>query len=227
MAKKETEETIIDVQEAYSKTEKYIEENKKRLSTITLIVVGIAGLFFAYKYVYLPPLEKEAAEQMWKAEQYFEKDSFDLAINGDGNYPGFEKIADNYGSTNAGNLAKYYLGICYLRKGDYQVAIDYLSDFDSDDEMLGPVAKGAIGDAYMELGNTDEALNYYLKAAGKSENTFTAPIYLMKAGLAYEALSDYKGAKKVYTKIKNNYPESNEGRNVEKYLARAEAKTAK
>jgi hypothetical protein len=80
MAKKETEETIIDVQEAYSKTEKYIEENKKRLSTITLIVVGIAGLFFAYKYVYLPPLEKEAAEQMWKAEQYFEKDSFDLAI---------------------------------------------------------------------------------------------------------------------------------------------------
>lgn len=218
-----TEEPIIDVEQAYSKTEHYIEENKNRLATAALVIVAIVGGYFAYKYLYVQPLDEEAQKQMWKAEQYFEKDSFDLALNGDGNYFGFLQIIDDYGLTKTANLAHYYAGVSYLRKGEYETAIGHLEDFSSDDEMLSPIATGAIGDAFMELGKTEDALSQYVKAAEMKDNKFTAPLYLMKAGLAYELQGDYSGAKKVYEKIKKDYAETSEGRNVDKYLARVES----
>lgn len=218
-----TEEPIIDVEQAYSKTEHYIEENKNRLATIALVIVAIVGGYFAYKYLYIQPMDEEAQKQMWKAEQYFEKDSFDLALNGDGNYFGFLQIIDDYNLSKTADLAHYYAGICYLRKGEYETAIEHLENFDSDDEMLAPIAAGAIGDAYLELGRTEDALSQYVKAAEMKDNNFTAPLYLMKAGLAYELQGDYSGAKKVYEKIKKDYAETTEGRNVDKYLARVES----
>lgn len=219
----QTDEPIIDVEQAYSKTEQYIEENKNRLATIVVVLALIVGGYFALKYLYVQPMDEEARKQMWKAEQYFEKDSFALALNGDGNYFGFLQIIDDYSFSKTANLAHYYAGICYLRTGNYESAIEHLESFDADDEMLGPVSAGAIGDAYMEMGKTDEALSQYIKAAEMKDNKFTSPVFLMKAGLAYEVLGDYSGAKKVYEKIKENYSETNEGRNVEKYLARVEA----
>jgi tetratricopeptide (TPR) repeat protein len=218
-----TEEPIIDVEQAYSKTEHYIEENKNRLATAAMIIVALVGGYFAYKYLYIQPMDEEAQKQMWKAEQYFEKDSFDLALNGDGNYFGFLQIIEDYSLSKTANLAHYYAGISYLRKGEYETAIEYLDNFDSDDEILAAIATGATGDAYMELGKTEEALSHYVKAAEMRDNQFTASIYLMKAGLAYELQGNYSGAKKVYEKIKKDYAETNEGRNVDKYLARVES----
>ena len=113
------------------------------------------------------------------------------------------------------------MGICYLKTGKFEDAIKELNDFDTDDIILEPVATAAIGDANMELGKTEEAITYYLKAAKVQENKFTTPIYLMKAGLAYEELNNYANAIKIYEQIKSEYPESNQGREIEKYLVKA------
>src|SRR5688500_8162622 len=195
---KETTEPIVDVEQVYSRTEKYIEENKRSLSIIVGAIVVIIGGYFAYTPLYVAPQDLEAQAQMFVAEQYFEQDSLDKALNGDGNYPGFIEIADEFSITPTGNLANYYAGICFLRKGDFTQAIEYLEKFESDDQVIGPIAVGATGDAYMELKQVDEAIEHYLKAAKLQENDFTTPIYLMKAGLAYEELAKYNEAESVY-----------------------------
>ncbi len=227
MAKKskeaEKDEVIVDVEEVYSKTEDFINTNQNAIIGAIGVIVAVIVGFYAYNKVYLGPLEEEAHGQMFMAEQYFQKDSFELALNGDGNYLGFLDIADEYGSTSAGNLAHYYAGVCYLRTGDYETAIEELNDFNGAGEMLGAVALGATGDAYMELGEVAEALNYYEKAVAASENDFTTPVYLQKAGFAAEKGGNFDKAIDYYTQVKENFPTSNEGRNAEKFIARAEA----
>ena len=217
----EDKEVLVDVQEVYSKTERYIEENKKSLGVILGAIVLVIGGYFAWDRLYVRPLEQEAKSAMFMAEKYFEKASLNKAIIGDGNYKAFKYIIEEYGVTKSANLAYYYLGICYLNQGKFQLAIDNLKEFDTDDEMLGPVATGAIGDANMELGKKEEAVNFYLKAAKQNDNKFTTPLYLMKAAMAYEEQNDYKNAVKIYEQIKSNYADSSEGREVERYLSRA------
>lgn len=227
MAKKtkeaENEELIVDVEEVYSKTEDFINQNQNLILGVVGAIVAVVVGFYAYNRVYLEPLEEEASGQMFMAEQYFQKDSFDLALNGDGNYLGFLDVADEYGNTASGNLAHYYAGICYLHAGQYEDAIDELESYDAAGEMLGPVALGAIGDAHMELGETDEALNYFEKAADANDNDFTAPIFLQKAGFAAEKAGKFDKAIDYYTQVKEKYPNSNEGRDAAKYIARAVA----
>lgn len=219
----EHDEVIVDVQEVYSKTENFIDNNKKTLSIVIGAVVVVIGIYFAYTKMYIAPMELEAQSSMFMAEKYFEKDSLDKAINGDGINDGFIDIIDSYGGTKTANLAHYYLGISYLKTGQFEDAIDELKNFSSNDIMISSIALGAIGDAYMELGNLDDALNYYEKAANNNENELTTPMYLFKAGIVYEEQGDYNKAYENYTTIKNNYAESSEGRTIEKYLARAEA----
>lgn len=227
MAKKkktsEKDEVIVDVEEVYSKTEDFINENQNTILGVVGALVAIVVAFYAYNRVYLEPLDEEAHGQMFVAEQYFNKDSFELALLGDGNYLGFVDIADEYGNTTAGNLAHYYAGICYLRTGQFEDAISELESFDGGGEMLGAVALGAIGDAHMELDDADEALSFYEKAANSSVNNFTSPVYLQKAGFAAEKVGSYDKAIDYYTQISENYPTTNEGRNAAKYIARAEA----
>ena len=214
--------SIENVSQALSKAEQFIENNKKIISVLAIAIILIAGGIWAYKKLYIAPMEKEAYAQMFVAEQYFEKDSFQLALNGDGNNWGFVKIIDEYSPTKAGNLAQYYAGICYLHLGKFQQAIDALEDFDSDDKLVAPIAKGATADAYVELGKTDKALSLYLKAAKLNKNEFTSPIYLMKAAQIAELLNDYNKALEIYKEIKKEFPRSSEGRQIEKYIARAE-----
>ena len=227
MAKKKTEEekdeVIVDVEQVYSKTEDFINENQNVIIGVVGALIAVVVAFYAYNRVYLEPLEEEAHGQMFMAEVYFQKDSFDLALNGDGNYLGFLDIADEYGNTSAGNLAHYYAGISYLRSGDYEAAIEELESFDGAGEMLGAVALGAIGDGYMELGDTDAALNSYEEAISASENNFTSPVYLQKAGFAAEKAGKFDKAIDYYTQVKEDYPTTNEGRNADKFIARAEA----
>ncbi|MFP4025924.1 MAG: tetratricopeptide repeat protein [Thiohalospira sp.] len=210
------------VENALSRTEHYIEQNQKSLTIIVLAIIVIVGGYLGYQRFVVSPKEKEAQSQMWMAEQYFARDSFNLALHGDGNYLGFLDIADEYSITNSGNLANYYIGISYLHLGQYEQAIEYLKKFESKDKMVAPIAYGAIGDAYMELGNAGEALKFYEKAANESENEFTAPIYLMKVGFVHEYNEDYKKALEVYNTIKKDFPESAEGKQIDKYIARVE-----
>ena len=154
--------------------------------------------------------------------QYFERDSFNLALNGDGNNLGFLDIIDTYGITKSANLAKYYTGICFLHLGKYEDAIDYLSKFKSKDQMLSVIAKGALGDAYMQTGDSQTALDHYLQAGNVSDNAFLSPIYLMKAGEVLESLDEYNRALTIYREIQEKYPKSQEGRNIDKYISRVE-----
>jgi len=222
MAKKidKTEERIEAVEEAFGKTEQFIEKNQK----IILIVVGAIILivlgYFGFKRLYLAPREKEAQSQMFMAEKYFETDSVTKALKGDGNYLGFLDIIDQYKFTKSANLSHYYAGICYLKKGEFQNAIDQLNDFSSGDELVAPMAIGAMGDAYMELNNTDKAIDYYLKAADKRKNDLTSPAFLMKAGMAYELEGKNDLALKIYLRIKTEFARSSEGRDIDKYIAR-------
>lgn len=219
--KDKAEDRIVAVEEALGKSEQFIEKNKNLLFYILLGIIVIVGGYFGYKKFILGPKEKEAQSQMFAAEQYFGMDSLKLAVNGDGKNPGFLEIADQYSSTKSGNLAKYYLGICYLKMGKYQDAIDNLGDFKSDDQIVGAMAIGAMGDAYMELGETDKAIDYYMKAAEKKDNDFTTPMFLMKAGMSYEIKNDYAKAIEVYTKIQKEHYRSFEAREIDKYIARA------
>jgi tetratricopeptide (TPR) repeat protein len=216
-------ENLVEVEHALTTAERFFETNSKIITIIFGAAVVIALLFLATHRFYSLPREAKAKDQIFVAEQYFEKDSFNLAVNGDGNYPGFLDIIDNYGSTKAGKLARYYMGVSSLHLGKYQEAIDYLEDFKTDDLLLAPVTKGAIGDAYSELGNKEKAVKLYMEAAQLNPNAFTSPVYYLKAGNIYETLGSKDKALEAYKIIKDKYAESNEGRSIDKYIARLTA----
>lgn len=222
--KKQQEDNLQELESALTRTEQFIEDNQKIISYVVggiiLVVVGFLG----FNRFYLQPKENEALSQMFMAENYFEKDSFNLAINGDGNYLGLLDIIDDYGGTKSANRAKYYVGISYLYLGQYEDAIDYLEDFETDDLLLAPIKEGAIGDAYRELGDQDEALKYYKKAYSYNGNELTTPVYKMKAAELLESMNEYDKALVLYEQIKKDFPNSIEGTNADKYIARVKLK---
>jgi len=220
---KETSNTadgLENVEGALTKTEQFIEKNQKYLVIAVLAVVVVIGGYWAFMKFVKQPKEEQALSQMFFAENYFEVDSFSLALNGDNNYPGFLKISSDYSSTKAGNLANYYSGICYLHLADYDNAIKYLNQFSSDDVLLSSISKGAIGDAYLEKGEIEKAIEYYKKATALHKNEFSTPIYLKKLGLAYEKQKKYNEALTVYNEIFTEFSTSTEARTIEKYIAR-------
>ncbi|MEI6883893.1 MAG: tetratricopeptide repeat protein [Bacteroidota bacterium] len=219
-----TEERIVAVEEAFGKTEQFIEKNQKViLIVIGVIIVATLG-FFGFKRFYIAPREKEAESQMFMAQKYFEQDSLKKALNGDGQYLGFLAIIDEYGMTKASNLSHYYAGMCYLKLGQFDNAISQLKSFSAGDQVVGPLAKGALGDAYVETNDIKKGIAYYTEAAETGKNEFVSPYFYMKAAMGYTELTDYQGALKMYRKIKEEYPRSNEGRDIDRYIAFAEGK---
>ena len=211
---------IKNVEETLSKTEQFLEQNYKPLLIGLAAVVVLVGLFWLAK-LYLTNRNDEAQSQMYQAQKYLELDSINLALNGDGNYLGFLDIAKEYKFTRAGNLARYGAGICNLHLGNYQEAIDLLNKYSKKDKVIGSIALGATGDAFVELGNTDKGIAKYLEAAEFGENSFNTPLFLMKAAELYEMNGKYADALKLYEQIKEEYPTSTEGSSIDKYIARA------
>lgn len=224
---KKDEERLESIESTLGKTEMFIENNKKTITIIVVALVVVVLAIFGIKKYYIEPRNAEAQSQMFRAEQFFNNDDYATALNGDGNNMGFLDVIGNYGSTKSGNLAKYYAGICYLNLGDFENAIKYLGEYKAKDEMLKPLAMGAMGDAYLELDNAAEAAKCYEKAAIESKNSFTSPMMLLKAGYAYEMVENYAMALEMYNIIKTEYPNSNEGFSIEKNIAYVEAKMAK
>jgi tetratricopeptide (TPR) repeat protein len=212
------------IESALTKTERYIEDNQKSLTIIVGAVVLAVGIYFAFTKWYLKPLEEEAQKQMFVAERFLDKDSFNVALNGSGSYPGFLQIIDDYGLTKSANLAHYYAGICYKNIGKYNEAIEYLKKFDSNDQMLSNVALGSIGDCYAELGDNDEAIKYYKRAAKNVKNDFTSPMYLLRAGVLLEEKGEFKKALEVYESLQQDFSKSFEGQQIEKYITRVKVK---
>lgn len=220
------EERLEQIESTLGKTEMFIEKNRNTIMVILGIIIVVVLAIFGVKKFIFEPREAEAQTAIFHAEQLFENDDYATALNGDGNNAGFMDIINEYGGTKTGNLARYYAGICYLNTGDYNNAIKYLGEFKGKDQMVKPLATGAMGDAYLELDNAAEAAKCYEKAAKESANSFTSPMFLMKAGLAYEMVENYEKALEMYKIIKVEYPNSNEGFSVEKYIAYVEAKLA-
>jgi tetratricopeptide (TPR) repeat protein len=222
MAKNKKDEnptTITSVEETLTRTEHYLEENYKVLLMALGVIVVLVGLGWLGK-LYLGKKNDEALSQMYQAEKYFEIDSLKLALKGDGNYLGFLDIAKDYKYTATGNLAKYSAGICYLHMGNYNEAIDFLNKYSKKDKVIGSLAIGATGDAYVQLGNIEKGISKYVEAADFAKNSFNTPLFLMKAGELYELTGKYPDALKLYERIESQYPESTEGTTIGKYIAR-------
>lgn len=214
-------EKHVSVAEVVEKTEDFVTKHQKPLIIGVGVIVLLVLAFFAYKKLYSEPRNEEALSQMYMAERQFQIDSFRLALEGEpGSYYGFTQIIENFGSTDAGNLARYYAGVCQLHLGRFDEAIKLLKSYSSSDELVQARAYAAIGDAYVELENYNEALSYFTKAANHKENDFAAG-YLMKAATVYEHLSRYDEAVKAYESIKEKYPNTLEAQQVEKEIVRA------
>ncbi|MBK0370828.1 tetratricopeptide repeat protein [Flavobacterium agrisoli] len=225
-----TAEVFSKLDETASKTEDWVARNQK---IIIGLVAGIAVVtigYLAYQKFIAAPKEQDAANEMFLAQQNFEKatngvasDSlYNLALNGAEGKFGFVKIADEYSGTASGNLANYYAGVAYLNTGKYDQAIAYLEKFKSDDMVLGALAKGAIGDAYSQKNQPKEALDYYVKAAEYNTNDFTTPRFLMKAGKTAYELGQKEDALKYFTEIKEKYEATPEGASVDALIGLAQ-----
>ncbi|MDO4462139.1 MAG: tetratricopeptide repeat protein [Bacteroidia bacterium] len=217
----QAENSLQEVEVAVSRLEQRIEQNQNTILTVAAIILVVIAGVWAYISLYQEPLKKEAQASIFNAQYYFEVDSFQLALNGDGINDGFLQVIDNYGSTPAGELAKYYAGICYLNLGQFAEAKDMFKSFSSDDETLNTMALGLVGDAESELGNAEAAISAYKKAANNG-NEIASPLFLKKLGDAYRAAGNKAEAKAAYQTIKDNYSRSNVAREVEKYLATVE-----
>jgi tetratricopeptide (TPR) repeat protein len=218
-AKDENPQGLKNVEETLTKTEQFLEENYKTVLTVLGVIVIIVGIGWLAK-LYIGKRNDEAQSQIYQAERYLEIDSLKLALNGDGNYLGFLEIAKDYRFTQVGNLARYCAGICYLHLGEFENAIDILNKYKKKDRVIGSLAIGATGDAYVELGNTDKGVSLYLEAADFAKNSFNSPLFLMKAAEIYEGSARFKDALNLYERIQKEYPESTEGASIEKYIGR-------
>ncbi len=208
--------------EPLAQTGKFVRENQKSLLFISTAVIALIIIYLAYQRFYLAPREVDASNQMYVAQDFWDKKQWDKAINGEAGYPGFAKIVDEYSNTKAANLAYYYLGVAYLNKGEYKKAVDNFTNYRGDDLIIAAQALGNTGDAYVELKDYDKAVTYYKKAADKGNNNFISPIYLKKLALVYEVQKNYSDALDAYQKIKTDYPESNEASTIDKYIARVQ-----
>jgi tetratricopeptide (TPR) repeat protein len=218
MAKEIKNENAEAVVEAVSKTEQFFEKNGKIVSIICVAVVVVcAAVFCWYKFVNQPKID-EAMGQMAYAEENFRAGNYELALNGDGNTLGFVQILDEYG-TKAGKAVNFYAGVCELQLGNWESAISYLEAYKGNDAILAARAKACIGDAYVGLENYKKALGYYEQAAATIDNIFAAG-YLLKAGVVADKLGENAKALGFYETIKDQYPQSVEGYDIDKYIGR-------
>lgn len=224
---KKHEDGFEQLEDALTNSEQFIEKNQKMIVNIILALIIIIGAYFGYQKFVSEPKAVEASNQIYGAQDYFAKDSFNLALNGDGNILGFVEIADKYSSTPSGNLANYYAGLSYLYTGEYENAIKHLKKFSSEDLLMNNMAIANIGDAYMQLGDYKKAAEHYQKAAAAKTNEFSTPIFLMKSGMASEKAGDYRNALKSYEQLEREYPNSPEARDIEKYIERSQLQIKK
>ena len=216
--KNKTDIQLANIEQGLSKTEQFIENNQKPISLLISVLILVFLSAYSYNNFYKKPLNSKAQDELFVAEQYFEKGNFRKALDGDNSFSGLTKICENYSNTISGNLAYYYAGISHLRLGEFESAIKKLEKFKSKDPILLSIAKAGIGDAFSEIGQTNESIEYYKKAISVNKNQTITPFFLIKCAQAYEKLEDYSNARSCYTKIKTDFPNSNEAKNIEKFL---------
>ncbi len=222
---KQSEDTLVDLVDVKDNASDFLETNQMNIIGALAALVLVVGGYIFYTQFVQAPKENDAAAQMVQAQAMFEKDSFALALtNPGGGFMGFLDIIEEFGGTAVANTAEYYAGISYLNLGQYDYALEYLGTFDPEGTVLAYTKHGAMGDAYSEKNDFANALSSYKKAANAGDNEVLAAYYLKKVGLLHEKQGQNSEAKSAFEKIKNNYPSSQEGTDIDKYIARVGAK---
>jgi len=224
--KKKQEETLVDLVEAKEQAQDYVNSNASLIIGGLIALIVIVGGFIGYQQFVKLPKEKSAKEALRFAQDQFARDSFALALdNPGGGNPGFLDIIDEYKGTTAANTAHFYSGISYLNLGNYDMALSYLEDFSPKGDLL-PISKfGAMGDAYGELGDFNQAISFYTKATNAGENEALVTYYLKKLGLLYEKEGKLAESKAAFMRIKTEFPTSRESQDIQKYITRVESKS--
>ncbi|THH36520.1 tetratricopeptide repeat protein [Neolewinella litorea] len=218
------DDTLVDIVEVRDQGLDFFERNRKPIIIGVIALIAIVAAALLYQTFIQRPAERNAAEQMQQAQYQFEQDSFSLALTNPGQgYPGFLDIADEYGSTKAGNLANYYIAVSYLNLGQYEAALDYLEDFDADGEILPAMKMGVMGDLQSELGNFDAAIDSYRDAVDESgKNYLTGGYYLNKLGLLLRNQGRNEEALEAFRRLKSEFGSSTEAAQADKYIAALE-----
>lgn len=214
------DDTLINIVEVGDQGRDFFERNRNLLigAVVGLILLVAGGLL--YQTFIAGPAERDAAEQMRQAQFQFEQDSFSLALTNPGQgYPGFLDVVDEYGGTQAGNLANYYVAVSYLNLGKYEVALDYLDDYDAEGELMPTMKAGVRGDLNSELGNFDAAIENYREAVDEAGDNFvTGGYYLNKLGLLLRKEGRTEEALAAFRRLKAEYSNSNEATQADKYI---------
>lgn len=225
MADKKQTQDPLDLEVAMSSSEAFIIKYKNKfLAGIAAIVIVVGGVL-GYQHFIAEPNEKKASEALFKGEQYFMADNYEFALNGDSlGYEGFLKVADEFSSTDAGQLANAYAGICYAQLGQYENAVKFLDKFNADDQLVSPALMGTLGNCYAQLGQLDKGAATLMKAANKADSQALSPIYLIQAGQIYEKLGKKSEALSAYQTVKDKYFNSYHAMEIDKYIERASVK---
>ena len=221
----QTDDKLVDIIEVRDQGLDFFERNRKPIIGGVVALIFIVAGALLYQTFIAGPAERNAAEQMQQAQYQFEQDSFSLALTNPGQgYPGFLDIADQYGSTAAGNLANYYIAVSYMNLGQYEAALDYLEDFDASGDLLPALKMGVMGDLQSELGNFDAAADAYEDAVDEAGRNFvTGGYYLNKLGLLYRHQGDNEAALAAFRRLKSEYGQSAEAAQADKYIAAIES----
>lgn len=214
-----TEKNLENIGDALTSSEQFIEKNQKTILIVLGVVVLVVLAVLAYHNLYLKPKNQKAQAAIYKGERYFQNQQDSLALFGDGNdYIGFEEVINQFGGTKTADLAKAYAGISYSRLGDNEKALNYLNKFKGGDKLITPAITGAIGDVYMNLGETEKAATQFEKAAKAANDNMLSPIFYKKAGLAYLHAQNYSKASDTFEMLKKRYMNTPEGQEADKYI---------
>lgn len=221
MSDKKNVQQVETGEEVIAQAKDFWTKNSKLILGIGTALVLLVGGFFVYKNFFQKPKEEKAAEAMFKAEDYFRKDSVNLALNGDGQYLGFLKIISKYGGTDAANLAHFYAGSCYIKLDDNANAIKHLKDFSTDAKQIQQRAYKLLGDASADLGKNADALDYYKKAAHhfEEDQANSAEALFMAAFFADRVMKNQKEAITLFKELKEKYPRTQQGFEADNFLA--------
>ena len=222
MAEQKNTQDPLNVDEALVTSETFFLKYKNLMLGIVVGLVVVVCAVLGYKNFISEPKAQKASEALFKGQQYFSNDNFEAALNGDSlGYAGFLKIADEFSSTDAGNLANAYAGLCYAQLGQYEEAVKFLDKFSSDDYFVAPALMGTMGNCYAQMGQLDKAAATLLKAADKADSPSLSPNYLIQAGQILEKLGKNAEAVKAYQQVKSKYANSYQSMDIDKYIERA------
>lgn len=226
MANVNEQQGALNVEETLNKSEAFFLKYKKAIIYGVLAVIVVIAGVIVYKQYVSAPREDKASTALAKGQEYFQQDLYEKALNGDGaGYAGFVKVAADYSSTDAGNLANLYAGLCYAGLGKWNEAAKYLEEFDTqDDQMISPAAEGALGNAYAHLNQLDKAVTHLKNAAKNADNNSLSPTFLIQAGEILESQGKAAEALELYKQVKEKYVYSMQSQTIDKYIERASNK---